>query len=342
MTTIKEKVLAYLRNDRKYATGARIYNLHGQNLQLKNQFNSRVQTGNIDKLAHSLLNESLAELAGISIEVMRNYWRQPLVPLPIDVAQETEFKVTETTTTATEGTATTATLSRAEELTKLKNDELIDLIQKLKPEFKRKNENKAALIAILIEQEAAFEASLKKPEAEKATVISELPEPVKQAIKLRADYPFLAERDCPPVLKALVGEKLEAYDSFRHAHEDLFTAGTFKEQEEAALAVIDNYLNNQVIFDELKHYLENKALLGVHWAVRAELDRQEVENLNPLELAKERSNLQKSIAKYQKQIKEEQEKGEAADLDKVKSWEDLVATKTARFNLIEARLETLK
>ena len=40
-------------------------------------------------------------------------------------------------------------------------------ITKLKPEFKRKRENKEQLAAILLEQEAAFEASL-KPQADAA------------------------------------------------------------------------------------------------------------------------------------------------------------------------------
>lgn len=342
MPTIKELVIAYLRHDRKFATGARLYNQYGQNNNLKQQFNHRQAIGNVDRLIHGMLNEELAKLAGVSVEIMLNYLRQPLVPLPIDLAKEEDFKDQEEAKVPATTAAEPPKASRAEELGSLKNEELIELIQKLQPEFKRKNENKAALIAILIEQEAAFEASVKKPETEKATVITELPEPVKQAVKLRADYPFLAERDCPPVLKALVGKKLEAYDAFRHAHEDLFAAGTFKEQEEAALAVVDNYLENQVIFDELKHYLENKTLLGVHPEVRAEIDRHEVDALNAIDLAKERSNLQKSIAKYQKQIKAEQEKGEAADLDKIRNWEVLVETKTIRFNLVEARLETMK
>lgn len=335
MQTIKQLVLAYLRHDRSFATGARLYNQYGKNNAFKQQVNQRLANGTADKLIHSMVNDELADLAGISTHVMLNYLNQPLVPIARDSqAQEA----------AAPAVAPPAPpqKSRAEELESLKVALILEQLLKLKPEFKKTRERKDVLIKLLIEAEAAAEASMKKPEGAKIISVADIPQPVKEAMKLREEFPFLQERDCPPVLKALVGTKLETYDKFRFAHEDLFTAESFKDQQEAALAVIDNYLENQVIYEELKHYRDNKVLLGTHPDVRAELDRLEVEALSALDLSKERSNLQKSISKYKNQVAEEVAKGEAGDADKITNWEALIATKSARMALVEARLETLK
>lgn len=357
MTQIKEQVLAYFRHDRKFETGARLYNQYGTNANLKARINQAIQYGQTsDKLIYGMLNEALAELAGISVAVMQNFLRQPLVPLPIDLVEDPAFKAPAAATQ----TATDAP-SRAEQLAELKADELVEAITKLKPEFEKKKEKKAELVAILIELEAVRD--LADAKAQDATAAgaeaggqqdpaqptgepaegraAQVPANVQKAIKLREEFPFLTQRDCPAVLKALVGTMLDAYDQFRFAHEDLFAAEGFEAEQTAALAAIDNYLENQSIWNELKHYRDNGTLLGAHPDVRLVIDQQEVEALSALDLAKEKSNLQKSINLDKGKLKKEQELGEAADPDKVASIELRIAQKESRLALVVERLSKL-
>lgn len=359
MSTIKEQVLAYFRHDRKFATGARLYNQYGTNNNLKARFNQAIQFGQTsDKLIYGMLNEALAELAGISVAVMQNFLRQPLVPLPIDLADDPAFKeaVGKVAAAGAKLDEGAKSLSRAAEIATLKVDELVAAIVKLNPEFKRKRENKEQLAAILLEQEAAFEASLKtqadaEPAADLGTgaeatggseaTAGQVPANVQKAIKLRDEFPFLKERDCPTVLKALVGTMLEAYDQFRFAHEDLFAAEGFEAEQLAALAAIDSYLENQAIWEELKHYRDNGKLLGAHPEVRAEINRQEVEALNALDLAKEKSNLQKSISLDKGKLKKEQELGEAANPEKLASIQLRIEQKESRLALVDERLSKI-
>lgn len=363
MGTIKEQVLAYFRHDRKFATGARLYNQYGTNNNLKARFNQAIQYGQTgDKLIYGMLNEALADLAGISVAVMQNFLRQPLVPLPIDLADDPAFKAAAESAKAVGRNldAGLGKVSRAAEIATLKVDELVAAIVKLKPEFKRKRENKEQLAAILLEQEAAFEASLEtqaeedpgaEPAADAGTgakatsgteaTAGQVPANVQKAIKLRDEFPFLKERDCPAVLKALVGTMLEAYDQFRFAHEDLFSAEGFEAEQLAALAAIDSYLENQAIWEELKHYRDNGKLLGVHPEVRAEINRQEVEALTALDLAKEKSNLQKSISLDKGKLKKEQELGEAANPEKLASIQLRIEQKESRLALVDERLSKI-
>lgn len=359
MTQIKEQVLAYFRHDRKFETGARLLNQYGTNANLKARINQAIQYGQTsDKLIYGMLNEALAELAGISVAVMQNFLRQPLVPLPIDLVEDPTFKAPP----AAKQTAA-AEPSRAEQLAELKADELVEAITKLKPEFQKKKEKKADLVAILIELEAVRDLADAKAQdataagaeaggqqdpaqstgepAEGAAGEVVVPVNVQKAIKLREEFPFLTQRDCPAVLKALVGTMLEAYDQFRFAHEDLFAAEGFEAEQKAALAAIDNYLENQSIWNELKYYRDNGTLLGAHPDVRLVIDQKEVEALSALDLAKEKSNLQKSINLDKGKLKKEQELGEAADPEKVAAIEQRIAQKESRLALVVERLSKL-
>lgn len=172
--------------------------------------------------------------------------------------------------------------------------------------------------------------------------ISDLPKPILQGMKLRDEFPFLAERNCPAVLKNLVGTMLEAYDAYRFAHEDLFAAESFKAEQEATLAVLDNYLENQVIWAELNHFKQKQELLGSHPDVRAEINRLQIDAMSMLDLAKERSNLQKSVSRYRTMIANEKEKAEKADQSKIEGWQQLFNEKDARLKTVEARIENLQ
>jgi len=301
MKSIKEQVLSFFRHDRKFENGARLYQQNGTNNAFKNQLNHALATGNPSKVLQGQLNDYLADLAGISTQVMMNYLNQPLSTRPVDEAAAATVDPAKTETNPATGEAGTGTKA--------------------------------------LGSEGGADPATDTPTS---VVVAELPQPIIQGMKLRQEFPFLAERECPAVLKSLVGKMLEAYDAFRFAHEDLFSAESFKAEQEATLAVLDNYLENQVIWAELNHYKEKQELLGTHPDVRAEINRLQVEAMSPLDLANERSNLQKSVSRYRTMIAKENEKGEKADPEKIQGWQLIFDEKQDRLKAVEGRIEALK
>jgi len=99
---------------------------------------------------------------------------------------------------------------------------------------------------------------------EKAAFITEIPDQVRKAIRLRDEYPFLASPDCPNELKILVHDMITAYGSYVDGHKRLFEATTGEELQEIAAGVVENYIENHEIWDELNHYKTAGELLGKH------------------------------------------------------------------------------
>lgn len=82
--------------------------------------------------------------------------------------------------------------------------------------------------------------------------------------KFREQYPFLRETGCPPELKILAADKLTAWENYTQAHAALFDCTSPEECYTTARKVLDNYLENRQIFEELDYYLRHRTPLGVH------------------------------------------------------------------------------
>ncbi|MFL9844733.1 hypothetical protein [Flavobacterium rhizosphaerae] len=88
--------------------------------------------------------------------------------------------------------------------------------------------------------------------------------------KIRSEYPFLNDKNCPDELLILVGKKIAAYNRYKEAHENLQEAKEGKiqltEDEQLALAkeATENFAESEAIKKELDHYLEKKEVLGEH------------------------------------------------------------------------------
>lgn len=88
--------------------------------------------------------------------------------------------------------------------------------------------------------------------------------------KMRDEFAFLNEKDCPSELKILVADKMTAYKNYTEAQAKL-TAHANKEIEltedevsELTKSSVENFEENQNIYNELNHYKETKEILGVH------------------------------------------------------------------------------
>ena len=148
---------------------------------------------------------------------------------------------------------------------------------------------------------------------EVATFITELPEYVRKSIKLRDEFPFLREKDCPEPLKILVADMISAYENYMINHERLFTAATPEDFAAATKDVVENYLENREIWDELTHYKEKKELLGKHPVFAQMVRFKEIATLKGDELAKLQKSLENNISRNKKKIDEEPEHPETSN-----------------------------
>jgi hypothetical protein len=133
------------------------------------------------------------------------------------------------------------------------------------------------------------------------------PDDAKSGLKLREQFPFLADKDCPDKLKVLVADKLTAYNAVISAREELFKQKdnqTLPQEDILALvsdAVADFQLN-QDIFDELNHYKEHGEILGNHPIFEDEMLQKEVSLLSDNDAHKAHKNLATYISKEKKKL----------------------------------------
>ena len=125
---------------------------------------------------------------------------------------------------------------------------------------------------------------------------------VKRSIKLRDEFPFLKQKNCPGILKELVADMLTAYDNYTEAHPLLINTSDKKELEALSKEVVENYLENRQIWEELNHYKKTGKILGKHpifeWVTR----RGEIRGMKEAELVKLRDQLKNKIPRTKKTI----------------------------------------
>lgn len=139
-----------------------------------------------------------------------------------------------------------------------------------------------------------------------------IPEVVKKTIKLRNEFKFLTFKNCPKELKILVADMITAYDEFKKSHKFLFTAENEQQILEASAGVVDNYLENQSIWEELNYYKENGKVLGKHPIFAMSSKLAIIKDMGLKELIKRKETLEKSISRLNIQL-EENDKPELTD-----------------------------
>lgn len=140
--------------------------------------------------------------------------------------------------------------------------------------------------------------------------------------KLRTDYPFLSSPGCPPELKILVSDRITAWHTYTEAWQQLFSCETDADCARTASRLIDAYLENRRIGDELDHYRDTGRVLGRHpvFARYAQLKRLRTASVKDLllEQRKTRDNIWR--------VKSELKKGDKPHLtgrrqEKLKEYE---------------------
>lgn len=160
-----------------------------------------------------------------------------------------------------------------------------------------------AIINQKVQKHAAAES---QPEPvthqEVVAFVGGLPENIRKTIKLREEFPFLKEKSCPEVLKILVNDMITDYEAYMQAHERLFTALTPEDFAAASADVVENYLENRIIWEELNHYKEKNEFLGQHPVFSQMVRLEEIRSMSGTELVKLQNSLQNNIARNRKSV----------------------------------------
>lgn len=133
--------------------------------------------------------------------------------------------------------------------------------------------------------------------------------------KLRDQYPFLKEENCPEILIILVNKMLNAWEKWHTAHEELFNTASPEVIAELSAMVVDNYLEDSAIKAELDYYLEHRSVLGNHPLFGRTKRLEELKALSIADLVKLSKNIPTNISRIKKNIKEK------PDDKKVSEWQ---------------------
>lgn len=131
--------------------------------------------------------------------------------------------------------------------------------------------------------------------------LQEQPRPTRR--KFRDDFPFLRDLNCPSELKILAADKITAHDRYIRAHERLFDCTTLDECYTTAREAIENFIENRAIFQELDYYREHGAVLGKHRIFEYLRRRQQLREMNIVDLLAEQRRLRSAIWRIDDELK---------------------------------------
>jgi hypothetical protein len=181
----------------------------------------------------------------------------------------------------------------------------------------------ATPIMPVVKNEVIPEPDLPVTPYEKVVFINEIPEQVRKTIRLRDDFPFLSmPGGCPDEFKILVHDMLSAYDRYKSDHKRMFDATTGEELQDIAASVVENYLENREIWDELNYFQAHGQILGKH-PIFSTTDRMlEIRNMTIADHVKLKKSLENNIARTKKNILDNPEHEKTLDRkQKVAKWE---------------------
>ncbi|HBZ67585.1 MAG TPA: hypothetical protein DEO70_12175 [Bacteroidales bacterium] len=144
-------------------------------------------------------------------------------------------------------------------------------------------------------------------------LLAAVPEDVRKVFRLRDEFPFLNARECPNELKILVADLLSTHDRYVSDHQKLFSATTPEEIATLSASVVENYLENRQIWDELNHYKTEGKPLGEHpvWQRAARL--KELQQMSNTDLVKLNKNIPTNISRITKKLEEDPQNKETTN-----------------------------
>jgi len=123
--------------------------------------------------------------------------------------------------------------------------------------------------------------------------------------RLREDFDFLGDDDCPEVLKVLVSDMITTHGRYVKGHGRLFDVAHKSAQVcfKAAEVVVENYIENRRIWAELNHYKNTRTLLGEHPIFERIKQEEALKNMTDAEKKKYKESVRKKIWKRKEMLK---------------------------------------
>lgn len=275
----KSEISQWFESDRDFESGKQLFIRHGANLSIKNMLN---KSGKTDYL-YKILCYELAKVVGLSEVSYKEMMQKPLMAI---VREEVNIDIN--------------TLDAADIINKiqsidvkvlsLKNLQAVVKAGSIKSAGKKKQDLVDAVLKFKQEQ-----------------VISSVPEKIKKAIRLREEFPFLKSKECPGVLKELVNDMITDYESYVEGHQQLKDETDPEMIAALSKSVVEDYLENRQIWEELTHYKETGEFLAKHplfdWITR----KNEIEALKTPDLVNLKDQLENNIPRTKKKIADDPE-----------------------------------
>jgi hypothetical protein len=127
----------------------------------------------------------------------------------------------------------------------------------------------------------------------------------------RDEFKFLNEKNCPVELETLVTRKFSSYHRYVELHKLLRDCSTLEECAKTSRKLLDNYIENRLIWDELNYYKEHHTILGKHPVFKEFARRKELLHMSVVELVRREEQLKNNIWRVTNEIK----KGNKPHLD---------------------------
>ena len=127
----------------------------------------------------------------------------------------------------------------------------------------------------------------------------------------REEFSFLIEKSCPVELEALASRKFSRYHAYVELHFQLRDCTDLNQCTSVSRQLIDSYIENRMIWDELNYYQQNKSLLGKHPIFNEFKRRKELLGLPIKELVKRQKQIENNIWR----VTNELNKGDKPHLD---------------------------
>jgi len=305
----KQNVIEFIQHDRSFTGAKNLYNkLPGKSLSAQNSFN---RIGDTPDNLRTIIYEA-CKLVGITERQFTIYMSKSVVA---------KVKVV----------GVGSVEDKTPEFDKVK------ALLVYNPEDFDYHQLKALRTKLGIETENEQKVVIEKAIADaKADVIAQqiaaIPAEVKPAIKLRVQFPFLKEADCPDVLKILVADLITAYDTYADKHAELFEQLTQEQLSEIAATVVENYISNKLAFAELEHYKTQNELLAEHPIFEELKWQSRIEQLNAADLSAQVASLTNKLNRNKAKEKEATD-----DVAKQRSA-DLVKEQTAKLEFVKKLL----
>lgn len=300
---MKQEIITYLSGPRNFREGVAIYEKYGVNRMLKRTFHRQEENDTLK----AILFEELRKLAGLSeleFKTMRRHARTNRIEEP-EITEQSQKK---------------------KEPVKYSDELLLELAESfgvtvdelVSYDFRDK--------VLSMDENADRVEELEQELEEAEQKYKAAPETTVKMIRFREKFPFLSKPDCPDVLKILVADMFTAYGNYKEAFaklEQMPDDANIQEAANVSRDIVENFIANREIWEELDYYREYGKILGKCEKVKFFAEQQEITGLSDIDIQKAlqnaRANLSKNVAKV-KQAGDDEKKKEAAQ-KLVDKWE---------------------